>query len=57
MCLIQVNISDEDQKSGCDPEKLEKILTYGQDLEYTHVRGLMGMATFTDDLDSGSKRI
>lgn len=49
--LIQVNISDEDQKSGCDPEKLEKILTYGQDLEYTHVRGLMGMATFTDDKD------
>ena len=47
--LIQVNISDEDQKSGCDPDKLEKILTYGQDLEFTHVRGLMGMATFTDD--------
>ncbi len=49
--LIQVNISDEDQKSGCDPEKLEKILTYGQDLKFTHVRGLMGMATFTDDKD------
>ncbi|NBC27360.1 MAG: YggS family pyridoxal phosphate-dependent enzyme [Bacteroidetes bacterium] len=47
--LIQVNISDEDQKSGCDPDDLEKILTYGQDLTYTHVRGLMGMATFTDD--------
>lgn len=49
--LIQVNISDEDQKSGCDPEKLEGMLTYAQDLEYTHVRGLMGMATFTDDMD------
>lgn len=49
--LIQVNISDEDQKSGCDPEKLEKILKYGQDLKFTHVRGLMGMATFTDDKD------
>lgn len=47
--LIQVNISDEDQKSGCDPDDLEKILTYGQELTYTHVRGLMGMATFTDD--------
>lgn len=47
--LIQVNISDEDQKSGCNPDDLEKILKYGQDLTYTHVRGLMGMATFTDD--------
>lgn len=49
--LLQVNISDEDQKSGCDPEKLEGMLKYGQDLEYTHIRGLMGMATFTDDKD------
>jgi len=49
--LIQVNISDEDQKSGCDSSKLESILTYAQDLEFTHVKGLMGMATFTDDLD------
>lgn len=47
--LIQVNISDEDQKSGCNPGNLKKILKYGQDLEFTHVRGLMGMATFTDD--------
>ncbi|MCG2590255.1 YggS family pyridoxal phosphate-dependent enzyme [Rhodohalobacter sulfatireducens] len=49
--LIQVNISDEDQKSGCDPKDLEKILKYGQDLKHTRVRGLMGMATFTDDHD------
>jgi len=49
--LVQVNISDEDQKSGCDPEKLEGMLKYGQDLEYTHIRGLMGMATYTDDKD------
>lgn len=47
--LIQVNISDEDQKSGCDPEQLEGMLNYAQELKYTKVRGLMGMATFTDD--------
>jgi pyridoxal phosphate enzyme (YggS family) len=47
--LIQVNISQEDQKSGCDPEQLSGMLTYAQDLKYTKVRGLMGMATFTDD--------
>lgn len=49
--LIQVNISEEDQKSGCAPEDLEKILQYGQSLKHTRVRGLMGMATFTDNHD------
>lgn len=49
--LVQVNISREDQKSGCDPEELEGILKYAQDLKYTHVQGLMGMATFTDNKD------
>lgn len=49
--LIQVNISDEDQKSGCDPEKLEGMLKYAQDLKHTHVKGVMGMATFTDNLE------
>lgn len=47
--LIQVNISQEDQKSGCDPEQLAGLLTYAKDLKHTKVRGLMGMATFTDD--------
>ncbi|MFU8813014.1 MAG: YggS family pyridoxal phosphate-dependent enzyme [Balneolaceae bacterium] len=49
--LIQVNISNEDQKSGCDPDKLEPILRYGQSLKHVRVCGLMGMATFTDDMD------
>lgn len=48
--LIQVNISEEDQKSGCDPEQLEGMLNYARDLKYTKVKGLMGMATFTEDL-------
>jgi pyridoxal phosphate enzyme (YggS family) len=47
--LIQVNISDEDQKSGCDPADIEELLTYAQSLNYVNVRGFMGMATFTDE--------
>lgn len=47
--LIQVNISGEDQKSGCEPEELKDILTYAQKLKYAKVQGLMGMATFTDN--------
>ena len=50
--LIQVNISGEDQKSGCEPKQLESLLTYAHDLKYTKVKGLMGMATFTDDPES-----
>jgi len=49
--LIQVNISDEDQKSGCLPDDLGKILKYGRDLKFTKIKGLMGMATFTGDED------
>lgn len=47
--LIQVNISSEDQKSGCSPEDLEGILEYAHNLKHTRVLGLMGMATFTDE--------
>ena len=47
--LIQVNISGEDQKSGCEPEDLKEILKYAQGKSHVQVRGLMGMATFTED--------
>jgi PLP dependent protein len=50
--LIQVNISGEGQKSGCEPKQLESILTYARELKYTKVKGLMGMATFADDPES-----
>jgi len=49
--LIQVNISDEDQKSGCDPGSLPDILEYAAGLKHVSVHGLMGMASFTDDRD------
>lgn len=46
--LVQINISGEDQKSGCQAEDLPDILEYAQGLEHVRVRGLMGMATFVD---------
>lgn len=46
--LIQINISGEDQKSGCKPGDLKDILEYAQGLEHVQVRGFMGMATFVD---------
>lgn len=50
--LIQVNISGEKQKGGCEPDQLEGILKYAQSLKYTNVLGLMGMATYADDPES-----
>ncbi len=47
--LIQVNISGEDQKSGCEPEELATILKAGNQMSHVRVSGLMGMATFTKD--------
>ncbi|MEX0680142.1 MAG: YggS family pyridoxal phosphate-dependent enzyme [Balneolales bacterium] len=47
--LIQVNISEEAQKSGCDPADLAGILEYASTLKRVTVHGLMGMAELTDD--------
>lgn len=47
--LIQVNISDEEQKSGCEPDELESILKHASTLSGLEVHGLMGMASFVDD--------
>lgn len=49
--LIQVNISDEDQKSGCEPEDLPGLLEHAAPMQNIRVRGLMGMASFTDNMD------
>ena len=47
--LIQVNISEEPQKGGCEADELDELLTHAQTLDHILVRGLMGMAKFTDD--------
>lgn len=46
--LVQINISGEDQKSGCEAEQLSEILEYAQGLDHVRIRGLMGMASFVD---------
>lgn len=47
--LIQVNISDEEQKSGCEPDELEALLKHASTLPGLVVHGLMGMASLVDD--------
>ena len=49
--LLQIHIAKEEQKFGFDSAELRSILASGvlDNLEHIRVRGLMGMATFTDD--------
>jgi len=50
-CLLQVHIASEDTKFGFDKGELEALLK-SEALTHMHnvrVRGLMGMATFTDN--------
>ena len=50
-CLLQVHIAEEDTKFGLDPDELRAILEGEPAKTFPHVRirGLMGMATFTND--------
>lgn len=48
-CLVQVNISGEEQKYGLDPEETHDFLDHCAEYEYLAVKGLMAMASFVDD--------
>lgn len=47
--LVQVNTSDEDQKSGIEPVKAEKLCRYISTLNNIRLCGLMTIGKFTDD--------
>jgi pyridoxal phosphate enzyme (YggS family) len=49
-CLLQVHIAKEETKFGFDREELLKFLADFK-LSNVEIRGLMGMATLTDDQD------
>ncbi|WP_224482971.1 YggS family pyridoxal phosphate-dependent enzyme [Robertkochia aurantiaca] len=50
-CLLQMHIASEETKFGLDENELFSLLESEQLATFKHVfiRGLMGMATFTDD--------
>ena len=52
-CLLQAKIATEDTKFGLVFTDIEEIITSNdiKDLHYVNIVGLMGMASFTDDLD------
>jgi pyridoxal phosphate enzyme (YggS family) len=56
-CLLQIHIAEEETKFGFDRAELDEMLNSKafQDLTHVRVSGLMGMATFTEDVDQVRK--
>lgn len=56
-CLFQMHIAMEDSKFGLDQRELEEILESVEyrEMEHINIRGMMGMASFTDDSDAVRK--
>jgi len=50
-CLLQVHIAKEETKFGLNEKELHELLTNATNLPNVHIRGLMGMASFTDDIN------
>lgn len=49
--LLEYHIAAEDTKQGFDAGQIKEILLSGRHYPNVRIRGLMGMATFTDDED------
>jgi pyridoxal phosphate enzyme (YggS family) len=48
-CLLQVYIAKEETKFGLDENELTEIINQSTQLKNINLRGLMGMASFTND--------
>lgn len=50
-CLLEIHVTDEESKSGWEWSELKVFVEAGGFLHYPNIRirGVMGMATFTDD--------
>ena len=48
-CLLQIHIAQESTKFGFDIEELEKVISSAKEYKNINIKGLMGMATFTND--------
>lgn len=52
-CLLQIHIAEEDTKFGLDEKELNDLVDSDEfnTMEHIKIVGLMGMATFTEDMD------
>ena len=49
--LLEIHIAEESTKQGLTPDEAEALATRRDEYPHIRLRGLMGMATFTDDTD------
>lgn len=56
-CLLQVHIAEEESKFGFSPEEIDELVKSDalQKLEHIRITGLMGMATFTENMEQVRK--
>ena len=54
-CLLQVHIAQEETKFGMDDKELDEAIDNSAQLTNVKVCGLMGMASFTNDMDKVRK--
>jgi PLP dependent protein len=50
-CLLQIHIAQEETKFGFDEEACEAAVQNAAAYPNVHIEGLMGMASFTDDVE------
>jgi len=48
-CLVQINITGEDQKYGLDPAETHDYLDHCAQYDHLAIKGLMALASFVDD--------
>jgi hypothetical protein len=48
-CLLQMHIATEETKFGMDASELEEALAASVHLPFVSIKGLMGMASFSDN--------
>ncbi len=50
-CLLQIHIAKEETKFGLDAEELKQVMANVEQFKNVQLKGLMGMASFSDDLN------
>ena len=48
-CLLQIHIATEESKYGLSVQESQQAIKIAKELPHLRIKGLMGMATFTDD--------
>ena len=48
-CLLQIHIAKEESKYGLSVQESQKAINIAKELPHLRIKGLMGMATFTED--------